>query len=47
MLLQKWEQEVASHWRDVRFGELRLAGSEEERHIFDVEAGLPRWLVAR
>jgi glycogen phosphorylase len=37
--LQKWEQDVASHWRDVRFGELR-AGSEEGRHVFDVEVYL-------
>ena len=39
VLLQKWEQDVASHWRDVRFGELR-AGSEEGRHVFDVEVYL-------
>jgi len=38
--LQKWEQDVASHWRDVRFGELRVAGSEGERHVFDVEVYL-------
>ncbi len=38
--LQKWEQEVASHWRDVRFGELRVAGSVDEGHVFDVEVYL-------
>ena len=38
--LQKWEQDVASHWRDVRFGELRVAGSADERHVFDVDVYL-------
>jgi starch phosphorylase len=44
VLLQKWEQDMASHWRDVRFGELRVTGSERQRHIFDVQVylgGLP------
>ena len=40
VLLQKWEQDVASHWCDVRFGELRVAGSADEGHVFDVEVYL-------
>jgi starch phosphorylase len=39
-LLQKWERDVTSHWRDLRFGELRVAGSSEERLVFDVEVYL-------
>ena len=38
--LQKWERDVASHWRDVRFGELRVAGSTDEGHVFNVEVYL-------
>jgi starch phosphorylase len=38
--LQKWERDLTSHWRSLRFGELRAAGSEGERHIFEVEVYL-------
>lgn len=40
VLLHEWERDLASHWREVRFGEFRVTGAAGEPHVFDLEVYL-------
>ncbi len=37
--ISKWQREIAAHWGDVRFGELRVA-TNNGRHLFEAEVYL-------